>query len=374
MKKVFIALALMAGMGMTAKAQYQVKNSDFEKTADSNGETQHWHGFKTASGSLASMAKGTLAVNSDTRPGSAGKQSIVITSGSVLGVVNNGTVTNGKLNAGNISPSNTANHSEMKKDDGNYYSALSGHPDALKVWLKFSQARANKDYPFATISAIIWDPAKANYYQDPEDKTYTNVLAKAQNKEIPTGDWTEYVVPFDYESFVSNSASAGAILVTFSTNATPGKGISGDKVFIDDLELVYYSELATATYKGNAISPVADGTITIEDCYDADELVLTSNGRGASIERSYDEGSAQLTIRVEGEDISVNPTNYHTYTIQFAKRGDVNGDGEVTIADVTALVNIILGKAASKAVADVNGDGDVTIADVTALVNIILGK
>ena len=56
--------------------------------------------------------------------------------------------------------------------------------------------------------------------------------------------------------------------------------------------------------------------------------------------------------------------------------GDVNNDGSVTIADVTALVNIILGKSETPAsgVADVNNDGSVTIADVTALVNIILGK
>ena len=57
-------------------------------------------------------------------------------------------------------------------------------------------------------------------------------------------------------------------------------------------------------------------------------------------------------------------------------RGDVNDDLNVTIADVTALVNIILGRTATPAsgVADVNTDGKVTIADVTALVNIILGK
>ena len=57
-------------------------------------------------------------------------------------------------------------------------------------------------------------------------------------------------------------------------------------------------------------------------------------------------------------------------------RGDVNGDGKVTIADVTALVNIILGKTTNynAAVADINGDTKITIADVTALVNIILGK
>ena len=68
--------------------------------------------------------------------------------------------------------------------------------------------------------------------------------------------------------------------------------------------------------------------------------------------------------------------------IEASKPGDVNRDGDVTIADVTALVNIILGKATPDTnpeydfdAADVNGDGGVpTIADVTALVNIILGK
>lgn len=57
--------------------------------------------------------------------------------------------------------------------------------------------------------------------------------------------------------------------------------------------------------------------------------------------------------------------------------GDVNNDGEVTIADVTALVNILLGKDASgydRDAADVNEDRGVTIADVTALVKMILSK
>jgi surface protein len=66
---------------------------------------------------------------------------------------------------------------------------------------------------------------------------------------------------------------------------------------------------------------------------------------------------------------------YLTFNGAFIQ-GDVNGDGSVTIADVTALVNIILGKtqAPASGVADVNGDHATTIADVTALVNIILGK
>ena len=56
--------------------------------------------------------------------------------------------------------------------------------------------------------------------------------------------------------------------------------------------------------------------------------------------------------------------------------GDVNNDGSLSIADVTELVNIILGKTSdyNKKLADVNEDGSVTVADVTELVNIILGK
>ena len=54
--------------------------------------------------------------------------------------------------------------------------------------------------------------------------------------------------------------------------------------------------------------------------------------------------------------------------------GDINNDGGITIADVTSLVNIILGTPTENPVADVNEDDKVTIADVTALVNVILGK
>lgn len=60
--------------------------------------------------------------------------------------------------------------------------------------------------------------------------------------------------------------------------------------------------------------------------------------------------------------------------------GDVDNDTEVTIADVTAMVNIILGKDNEEPyeynhkAADVNGDKAISVADVTALVNKILGR
>lgn len=56
--------------------------------------------------------------------------------------------------------------------------------------------------------------------------------------------------------------------------------------------------------------------------------------------------------------------------------GDVNGDGEVSIGDVTALIDSLLGdvSALDKAVSDVNQDGEVTIGDVTALIDKLLSN
>ena len=51
--------------------------------------------------------------------------------------------------------------------------------------------------------------------------------------------------------------------------------------------------------------------------------------------------------------------------------GDVNGDNEVNIADVNALIDLIL-KHQSTTAADVNSDGEVNVADVNFLIDIIL--
>jgi alpha-amylase len=55
--------------------------------------------------------------------------------------------------------------------------------------------------------------------------------------------------------------------------------------------------------------------------------------------------------------------------------GDVNGDGRVTIKDVTDLISYLLSDddtSVNLAAADVNGIGGITIADVSALINLLL--
>ena len=52
--------------------------------------------------------------------------------------------------------------------------------------------------------------------------------------------------------------------------------------------------------------------------------------------------------------------------------GDVNGDDEVNIADVNAIIDVILSGASVLPAADVNHDSEVNIADINAVIDIIL--
>lgn len=55
------------------------------------------------------------------------------------------------------------------------------------------------------------------------------------------------------------------------------------------------------------------------------------------------------------------------------KPGDVNGDGEVNISDVTALIDLLLSGETGTEMADVNNDGEVNISDVTSIIDMLLG-
>ena len=62
--------------------------------------------------------------------------------------------------------------------------------------------------------------------------------------------------------------------------------------------------------------------------------------------------------------------------ITSSLRGDVDGDGEVNIADINAIIMVILNPDVSPEWmqrADVNGDGEVNVQDINAVIGVILG-
>ena len=84
---------------------------------------------------------------------------------------------------------------------------------------------------------------------------------------------------------------------------------------------------------------------------------------------------ARYAYRTLATGTTVQYTDYcdvRTFVYREVIAGDVNGDGEVNIADVNAVIDVILsGSAVSVPLADVNGDGEVNIADVNAIIDMI---
>ena len=96
------------------------------------------------------------------------------------------------------------------------------------------------------------------------------------------------------------------------------------------------------------------------------------------------DGECVVTLRIEifTKQGLFPPTYNHkadgpSMTLRFVKGaqplvGDVNGDGELSISDVNALIDKILAGSEYQASADVNQDGEIGISDVNTLIDMIL--
>lgn len=354
---------------------YQIGNSDFEifheaKYEDATSdEPDFWHSFMSSTGSLANMvSKAThtyindvLDDDNNVRPGSTGTKSLKVVSTIVdmgIKIPANGTVTTGRLQADAASASSTKNCSflDLSKTDvdaiGDPFEArLNGQPDALKVWVKFKQGpliKKNKAYVYATVSAVITD---GTYYQDPEAKgvTYKNVAAKAVNNKIESKDfaWQELTVPFDYDTYAANKAATKAILVTYSTNAQPGVGSTDaskvDELWIDDMSLVYYSQLSSLTVKGASVTgfdkDTYDYNMTCEGEVTADDINVVATGRQAIVGKKVEKTAEgyKATISVTAADYR--ETHVYTVNIKTAAPAGINAAVNNTTAAPAAIYN-----------------------------------
>ncbi len=293
---------------------YQIPNSGFEDfhTAGKADEPNHWHSFQSATGSLASMVTGNihLTKSTDVRPGTSGTTSVKLVPVSVVVAMANGTMTTGRMVAGSMSAKDPKNHAETdisntdKDANGDpFYTLMDGRPDAVKVWAKTKVKSGD-----ATISAVITD---GTYYQDPEDKTYNNVFSKAQSAINTSEQWQEIVVPFKEQG---NNVEPKAILVTISTNGTPGKGDKKDYIIVDDLSLVYNPEAQSIKFNGKEIDGFSPTTYeyTIDDTADPSKISVEAKGV-ASVTLGDD--NKTVTVITSGEDLS----STATYTIHFTK-------------------------------------------------------
>ena len=296
---------------------WQMPNPGFEQWHTStvgHKEPNGWHSFESATGALASMAGHHLTKSNKAHSGEACAR---IYASSIFGIVANGTMTTGRINAGSAMAADVANNAYLNISltdvDGNgdpFYIPLYSRPDSVAVWVKFRQGSINSEHPYATISAVITD---GTYYQDPEDKAYTNVVAKAKNNQIATtgGEWVRVTAPFVY---TENAVDPRAVLVTISTNADPGQGSDGDEVLVDDIQFIYNAKVTGLKIKGIDVPgfnpEVKDYEMELEDGLTADDIEVIVDGKTAHvIKQVWNDGANDVcSVIALSADMSVMST------------------------------------------------------------------
>ena len=101
---------------------------------------------------------------------------------------------------------------------------------------------------------------------------------------------------------------------------------------------------------GSHFVRAASGSVNAFEAYAADVIASNANQLQIMLDENPEEGPTSL-------------------------RGDVNMDGEVNIADVTALISYVLSRDATGidlVAANCNQDSEINIADVTTLINRVL--
>ena len=315
-------------------------NESYQQVTVNVEEPLNWHSFASATGDFVQAANAFSdphTYSSDVvRSGATGKKSLLLTSSLVLGsIVANGTITTGRMQAGSMSASDTQNCAYLSLDgtatDSHgdpFYALMDGTPDSLAVWVKFKQGTPNAEHPYATISAAITD---GTYYQDPQDKEYTNVVATAKNAQIASNnfEWQRIVVPFKY---TGNDVKAKAMLVTISTNADPGQGSAADNLYVDDISLIYNVDKPAVTVNGHAVTlDTEEVTTTATDPAAAVVAATTANkGSFAAVsELSSTADQRKLQLLYCSDDLQT----IKTYTLV------INKGAETGISQIKTATN-----------------------------------
>ena len=380
-QKFFLSLFVFSFLSINLSAQYgpQFDNRGFEQWTNRVSEPTHWHSGGTATGTWSSMVPNSIEQSTHPRPGSSGSKSVRLYPESVWGVTANGNLTNGRMNAGSMSPSGSDNYNYTQRNESAFNTSINQLPDSLTVWVCF---RCSSTSSRAQVKAVVHGDADyrliANGTESPADK-HVATAALSFNRTAPNGgsyNWRRLSIPFQN---TGPCTDVRYILMTATTNETPGSGSTSDDLFVDDILLVYnptlsMGQLASSSYApGDAITIpfTLTGTMSPDNLNKAANQVIAqlsdSNGNfnnptelgrvttntNGSITAQIPNVSGQYTIRVISTNyplIGQNPQQVTiaspSYTISVSANpsngGTVTGGGEYTSGQsctVTATAN-----------------------------------
>ena len=302
---------------------YQLPNPGFEywdnNYADEDDEPTNWNGFPTAECTLASYACNLAtptkhARSTDTHTGT-GYSCRIFAASTILAVAN-GNITTGRIHIGSISATNTANNNYTVITNNDFSQPFNGKPDSIRFWAKFHASSSSSQ---ARMSAVIHEN---HNLQDPLiDEEAQYIVAHAERNFTGDNSWHEFTVPFDYDNFAGTTPAY--ILVTFSTNKTPGGGSGGDELFIDDIAMIYHAELSDLRSGGVTVpgfsANVLDYTIELEYGASLPEVSSTTlSPRAIATVTQPTEANPTATVVVTHGDQT------RTYTVHYTFAGEMD--------------------------------------------------
>ena len=278
--KRFTILLIFSVLNIGLYAQYgdQLINRGFEEWSGS--EPVHWHSNGTASGSFAGMLPtGQLEQSGHARPGSTGSKSVRLIPQTVWGVTANGNLTNGRMNAGSMSATGANNYNQTKRNESDFNMPLSMLPDSLTIWVCF---RSNSTSTKGQVKAVVHGNADykiiANGTEDPTNMHVATAVLSFTRTSTSGGSytWRRLSIPFNNSGPCTD---VRYVLMTTTTNETPGSGSTSDDLFIDDALLVYNPTLTMGQLASNSYVSGAAITIpfTLTGTMSPDNLNATAN-------------------------------------------------------------------------------------------------
>ncbi|MBN2778478.1 MAG: T9SS type A sorting domain-containing protein [Bacteroidales bacterium] len=329
MRELITTILILVSISVCSIAQtYQLPNGGFDAW-DGNGsddEPTHWNAFPSAAcdlSGLAALGCGTATStrhekSTDIRPGSLGSYSCRLFATSALGIIANGTITTGQIRIGSTTAASPENYNITRTANSSLNQSLNAKPDSIVFWAKFVCPSSTQK---ARISAIIHD----NYdYRDPEegDANATNHVVGKAIENFTRGDqtWQRHSVAFDYDY---PSANPHYILLTFTSNMVQGEGSTSDQLFIDDVELVYNTNLLSIKVDNTLINGFNSNVYSYNiqyQCGETPAISAVAESLNASVSINQPNEFGVSTIEVTNGDQSsvytININYFHTTIIE----------------------------------------------------------
>lgn len=335
MKKLInTVLLILLILPFTLNAQvYQLPNPGFEiwdnNFADSDDEPTNWNGFPSGECTLSSYLCNQALVTrhsraTDTHNGTG--YSCRIFSTSVIGIVANGNITTGRIHAGSAQAANSANYNYTATNNSDHRQAFNGQPDSIRFWAKTNLSSSSSQ---ARMSAIIHD---ASDVRDPLISSDNSHIVGHAERNFNGSSWQEYTVPFDYASY--GGSTPAYILLTFTTNKTPGGGNGGDELYIDDITMVYHAELSDLKSGGITVPGFNANTLeyTVELAFGADfpEVTYTTQSprATATLTQATVENPTATVVVTHGDQTKTYTIHYTFASEMDAALSDLQLNGE----------------------------------------------